>query len=65
MEQQLLDSLENSLEVGGEIIAMFGGEHCLIIDCLLDIGHHIVNILRSRELALLASIIQPHVDSGT
>ena len=63
MEQQLLHFLQNSLEVGGELVAVFSGEDRLVVDDLLDVGHDVVHVLGSRELALLALVVQPHVST--
>ena len=64
MEQQFLDLLQHDVEVGGKLIAMFGGEDGFVVDNLLDVGHHIVHVLGRGELALLPLVIQPHVSSG-
>ena len=64
VEQKLLNLLEDGLEVGGELVAVFGGEHRLVVDHLLDVGHDVVHVLRGREFALLALVIQPHVEPG-
>ena len=64
MKQKLLNLLEDSLEIGGELVAVLGREHGLVIDHLLDVGHDVVDVLRGRELALLALVIQPHVEPG-
>ena len=64
MEQQLLDLLQHHVEVGGELIAMFGGEDGFVVDHLLYVGHHIVHILGRRDLALLPLVIHPHVCPG-
>ena len=64
MKQKLLNLLEDSLEIGWELVAVLGREHGLVIDHLLDVGHDVVHVLRSRELALLALVIQPHVEPG-
>ena len=61
MEQQLLDLLQHDVEVGGELIAMFGGEDGFVVDNLLDVGHHIVHVLGRRDLALLPLVVHPHV----
>ena len=42
---------------------MFGGESRFIIDNLLNVGHHVVDILRRRDFALLTLVIEPHVQS--
>ena len=65
MEQQFLDLLQHDVEVGGKLIAMFGGEDGFVVDNLLDVGHHIVHILGRRELALLPLVVHPHVCPGT
>lgn len=64
VKQKLLNLLEDGLEVGGELVAMLGREHRLVIDHLLDVGHDVVHVLRGRELALLALVIEPHVEPG-
>ena len=61
MKQKLLNLLEDSLEIGGELVAVLGREHGLVIDHLLDVGHDVVNVLRRGELALLPLFIDPHV----
>ena len=63
MEQQLLHFLQNSLKVGGELVAVFSGEDRLVVDDLLDVGHDVVNVLGGRELALLPLVVQPHVST--
>ena len=65
MEQQFLDLLQHDVEVGGKLIAVFGGEDGFVVDDLLDVGHDIVHILGGRDLALLALVIHPHVCPGT
>ena len=64
VEQKLLNLLEDGLEVGGELVAVFGREHRLVVDHLLDVGHDVVHVLRGRELALLALVVKPHVNPG-
>ena len=64
MEQQLLHFLQNSLEVGGELVAVFSGEDRLVVDDLLDVGHDVVHVLRGGQLALLPLVVQPHVEPG-
>ena len=61
MEQEFLDLLQHDVEVGGKLIAMFGGEDGFVVDDLLHVGHHIVHILGGRDLALLALVVHPHV----
>ena len=61
MEQQFLDLLQHDVEVGGKLIAMFGGKYGFVVDNLLDVGHHVVHVLGSRDLALLPLVIHPHV----
>ena len=65
MEQQFLDLLQHDVEVGGKLIAVFGGEDGFVVDNLLHVGHHIVHILGGRDLALLPLVIHPHVCPGT
>ena len=65
MKQKLLNFLEDSLEIGRELVTVLGREHGLVIDHLLDVGHDVVHVLRGRELALLALVVKPHVDPGS
>ena len=64
MKQKLLNFLEDSLEIGRELVTVLGRKHGLVIDHLLDVGHDVVHVLRGRELALLALVVKPHVDPG-
>ena len=56
MKQKLLNFLEDSLEIGRELVTVLGRKHGLVIDHLLDVGHDVVHVLRGRELALLALV---------
>ena len=64
MEQQFLDLLQHDVEVGGKLIAMFGGKDGFVVDNLLDVGHHVVHVLGGGQLALLPLVVQPHVGPG-
>ena len=63
MEQKFLDFLQHLVEVRRKLISMFGGESRFIIDNLLNVGHHVVDILRRRDFALLTLVVEPHVQS--
>ena len=43
---------------------MFSRKHSFVIDHLLDVGHDVVHVLRGGQLALLALVVEPHVQSG-
>ena len=63
VEQKFLNFLQNNLKICRKLISMFSRKHRLVIDHLLDVGHDVVHVLGSRELALLALVVQPHVST--
>ena len=62
VEQKFLNFLQNNLKVCRKFVSVLGWKYGLIIDHLLDVGHDVVDVLRRGELALLALVVQPHVD---
>lgn len=46
MKQKPMDFPDMSVKTRGKVIAMLGWKRGLVIDCLLDIGHDVINVLR-------------------
>ena len=42
---------------------MFRRKESFVVDCFLDVGHDVVDVLWSRQFALLSLFINPHVNS--
>ena len=65
VEQKLLDSSQNLVKIWGKLVAVFRWKEGFVVDRFLDVSHDVVDVLRSRQLALLAFFVKPHVDTLT
>ena len=64
VEQKFLNFLQNNLKVCRKFVTVLGRKDGLVVDDLLDVGHDVVDVLRGGQLALLALVVQPHVEPG-
>ena len=44
---------------------MFRWKEGFVVDGFLDVSHHVVDVLRSRQLAFFPFFVKPHVDTLT
>jgi len=46
-------------------VPVFRWKEGFVVDGFLDVSHHVVNVLRSRQLAFFSFFVKPHVDTLT